>query len=33
VETGLSSRPLGFPLAGQRLPVRQARIYYRGWNG
>jgi len=32
METGLSSRPLGFPRTSQRLPVRQAHIYYRGWN-
>jgi len=25
--------PLEFPRAGQRLPVRQARIHYEGWNG
>ncbi len=25
--------PLEFPRAGQRLPVRQARIHYRGWDG
>src|SRR5579872_5659714 len=25
--------PLGFPRADQRLPVRQARIHYGGWDG
>ena len=33
METGLSSRSLGLPRASQRLPVRQARIHYRGWDG
>jgi len=33
METGLSSRPFGFPRAGQRLPVRQARIHYGGKGG
>jgi hypothetical protein len=25
--------PLEFPRAGERLPVRQARIHYGGWDG
>ena len=33
METGLSSRPLAFRPANGRLPVRQARIHYRGLGG